>query len=242
MSETVVLLNVNETALLGLLSEKARYGYELDKIIEERLMREWTDIAFSSIYAVLKGLESKGCVESAAEIAGNRVRRHYSITRKGRKALREAVRKTLSEPVKVADSLMAGVANISLLPDEEARQALETRVAALKAQQTMVAQAAATVRKKDKLYFDCLTARAGSRINEELRFVELLLGEAPLAKPVTEKPIAEEEPIPETRETEETVVREAEEPVVQLIDQPINESKPKRQPKKGSDEQKPTLF
>lgn len=229
MSEAAVSLNVNETALLGLLSERARYGYELDKIIEERLMREWTDIAFSSIYAVLKGLESKGCVESAAEIAGNRVRRHYSMTRKGRKALREAVRKTLSEPVKVADSLMAGVANISLLPDEEARQALETRVAALKAQQAMVAQAAATVHKKDKLYFDSLTARAGSRINEELSFVERLLGAA-----------EKEGASAEAEKTKE--VAEPTEPVVQLTEQPAKEARPPKTIKKGAEQQKPTLF
>jgi DNA-binding PadR family transcriptional regulator len=228
MVKDAATLNVNETALLGLLSEKARYGYELDKIIDERLMREWTDIAFSSIYAVLKGLETKGLVASVAEIADNRVRRHYSITRTGRKALREAVRKTLSEPAKASDALMAGVANMSLLPEDEVKSALRARIAALEAQKKMVAKAAAQPMKKDKVYFQALTARAEGRINGELDFVERLLG-APLEKPATpepEKPSAAPEP----------------EPVVQSIEQPDKKLKPPKPKVKGSEEQKPTLF
>ncbi len=103
-SQTHTTLNLNETALLGLLADKARYGYELDKIIKEKHMREWTDIAFSSIYAILKGLEDKGCVESSSEIAGNRVRRHYSITRQGRKRLRGSTAYLLSEPSRTSEN------------------------------------------------------------------------------------------------------------------------------------------
>lgn len=246
MSETAITLNVNETALLGLLSEKARYGYELDKIIKERMMREWTDIAFSSIYAVLKGLEGKGCVASAAEIAGNRVRRHYTITRKGRKTLREAVRKTLSEPTKMPDSLMAGVASMSVLPEHEVRQALQARVAALKAQQTLVAEVAAVNRKKDKLYFESLTLRAESRINEDLLFVERLLN-APLEKPEAPKTKETYEPPQLTAETPSHIDKlEMETPAPSQeksqIKQPRKASKLSKKSKKDSDEQKQTLF
>jgi DNA-binding PadR family transcriptional regulator len=176
------MLNLNETAVLGLLANKARYGYELDKVIEEKLVREWTDIAFSSIYAILKSLEEKRCVDSEAEIAGNRVRRHYTITRLGRKALKASVTHLLSEPIKASDSLMAGLANIDLLPDEEVKDALKQRAAALKNQLEMIEKTGNKSRGKDKDYFDVLAKRAKSRVSEELRFVEDVLNETPVEK------------------------------------------------------------
>ena len=42
------------------------YGYTIEKIIEERGMRHWTDIGFSSIYYVLKRLESRNLIVSSA--------------------------------------------------------------------------------------------------------------------------------------------------------------------------------
>ena len=50
-------INEREAAILGLLCENPLYGYTIEKIIEERGMRHWTDIGFSSIYYVLKRLE-----------------------------------------------------------------------------------------------------------------------------------------------------------------------------------------
>ena len=48
-----------EAAILGLLCERPQYGYEIEKIIEKRNMRNWTEIGFSSIYYILKKLEEK---------------------------------------------------------------------------------------------------------------------------------------------------------------------------------------
>lgn len=120
-------LNNNEVALLGLLAEKSRYGYELDKVIKERGMREWTDIAFSSIYAALRQLESKKLVSSRTEIAGNRVRRKYLITTKGRKELAFSVAFLLSTPVRKAYELDLGIANILSIPLKQAREHLIER-------------------------------------------------------------------------------------------------------------------
>ena len=218
-------LNLNETAILGLLADKARYGYELDKIIKERHIREWTDIAFSSIYAILKGLEGKGCVESKAEIAGNRVRRHYSITRQGRKSLRASTALLLSEPAKTSDSLMAGLANVDLLPMEDVKKALTQRAAALKEQLKMIGELGKNRRGKDKAYFEALVARAEGRISEELCFVEIMLGEEPI----------EAQEAVEAKETVEETLPAASAPEVK-------ESQLTKQPSKGSEERKQTLF
>ena len=47
-----------EMLVLGLVAEMPRHGYQLEQVIEERGMREWTQIGFSSIYFVLSKLET----------------------------------------------------------------------------------------------------------------------------------------------------------------------------------------
>ena len=47
-----------ELAILSLIAEKPRHGYEIDEVIEERGMRDWTEIGFSSIYYLLNKLEN----------------------------------------------------------------------------------------------------------------------------------------------------------------------------------------
>ncbi|MFA5867603.1 MAG: PadR family transcriptional regulator [Actinomycetota bacterium] len=207
-SQTQAMLNLNETALLGLLADKARYGYELDKIIKEKYMREWTDIAFSSIYAILKALEDKGCLVSSAEIAGNRVRRHYSITRQGRKILRGSTMNLLSEPSKTSDSLMAGLANMSLLSDEDIKQALARRAGTLKTQLSYIDEVGKDRRGKDKAYFEALVVRTKGRVAGELSFVEEFLGAASERKPSKEATVEsakeagpEVSPVPPLTET-----------------------------------------
>ena len=46
-----------ELLVLGLVVEMPRHGYQLEQVIEQRAMREWTQIAFSSIHFVLGKLE-----------------------------------------------------------------------------------------------------------------------------------------------------------------------------------------
>ena len=46
-----------ELAILSLIGESPRHGYEIEQVIEARGMREWTEIGFSSIYYLLKKLE-----------------------------------------------------------------------------------------------------------------------------------------------------------------------------------------
>jgi hypothetical protein len=49
-----------ELLVLGLVAEMPRHGYQLEQVIEQRGMREWTRIGFSSIYFVLGKLEMMG--------------------------------------------------------------------------------------------------------------------------------------------------------------------------------------
>lgn len=116
-----------EAAVLGLICQSPRYGYELEKLIEERGMRNWTEIGFSSIYYVLKRLEKRelvcGKVDSGKE--GRPARRTYEVTEKGRAAMREKMRNVLSERIRSKDPFDLGIAYYGLLKPEEFRECLD---------------------------------------------------------------------------------------------------------------------
>jgi DNA-binding PadR family transcriptional regulator len=81
-------LSDQETVILAILSETDRYGYEIDKILTQRQIRPWGDIAVSSIYAVLRRLHRKGLVESReVSQSGRPPRKLYSISDSGRVVL-----------------------------------------------------------------------------------------------------------------------------------------------------------
>jgi len=109
-----------ETAVLGLVCEEPRYGYELEKVIEEREMRNWTEIGFSSIYYVLKRLEKKGLIQSKVKgIEGKPARKIYNITEDGIKILHETIKFHLSNSIKVTSTFDLGIAYMRFLPTNE---------------------------------------------------------------------------------------------------------------------------
>ena len=69
-----------ELAILGLIAEQPRHGYQIEQVIEERGMRNWTEIGFSSIYYLLKKLEKAGYVTARAEQALGKTRQVYHPT------------------------------------------------------------------------------------------------------------------------------------------------------------------
>jgi transcriptional regulator len=74
--------------ILSLLEARARHGYELSKIIEQR-----SDGALSfnvaSLYPLLYRLEKRGWISGRwVEKAGQRRRRYYQLTAEGKKVLK----------------------------------------------------------------------------------------------------------------------------------------------------------
>ncbi len=118
-------LTNSEAAILGLLAEKPSYGYEIESIIHERGMSEWTEIAFSSIYYLLRKLEKKKLLTSKMITEGNRPpRKMYRPTGKGVKALRRAAIHMMSSPRRPKSDLDVGISLIPLLSREEIIEAL----------------------------------------------------------------------------------------------------------------------
>jgi DNA-binding PadR family transcriptional regulator len=115
-----------ELAILSLVVENPRYGYDIEQIIEQRGMRDWTEIGFSSIYYFLKKLEKKGYISSRLDQqpGPGPARKIYAMTAKGEKAWQNATVIALSQPQQMYPSIQIGLAGIPALPKEEAKAAL----------------------------------------------------------------------------------------------------------------------
>lgn len=114
-----------EMAILSLVAEQPRHGYEIEQVIEERGMREWTEIGFSSIYYLLKKLEQGGLIEGQLEEAARGpARKVYRPTPAGEEALHAGVLDALSAPRRSYSPLQLGLADLSRIPPAEALAAL----------------------------------------------------------------------------------------------------------------------
>jgi len=130
-----------ELAILSLVVEQPRHGYEIEQIIEERGMREWTEVGFSSIYYLLKKLEREGMIEGRLEEADRGpARRVYYATPAGHQALHAAMLDALAVPRRSYPPLQLGLAGMPGLSRDEAlgalrgyRDALAARLAQLQA-------------------------------------------------------------------------------------------------------------
>ncbi|CCH31507.1 PadR family transcriptional regulator [Actinosynnema sp. NPDC047251] len=148
----MVALTPAELTLLGLLVEQPRHGYELDEVIAERGMREWTEIGFSSIYYLLGRLRDRGLVAEASTatgtegvsggVSGGGRRKVFAATDEGRAACAEAAEEAIATPRPVFPPVLVGLANLPAVPRERLLPALERRAAALAEREREVRAAA----------------------------------------------------------------------------------------------------
>lgn len=76
-----------ELIILSILESRARHGYEISKLIEERSQGQLT-FHVASLYPLLYRLEERGWLQGKwIEKAGERRRRFYSLTGEGRRVL-----------------------------------------------------------------------------------------------------------------------------------------------------------
>lgn len=136
-------LSLSEQLILGILSEQARHGYDIEKIIIERGMRKWTVVGFSSIYYVLERLEEKG-LATGDDTQGNE-KKQYSITNGGVSVLKAETKKRIAERMPANTHFMTGLATSNLIGVSELAKSLEQRkvelasdLAALKDKQSTI--------------------------------------------------------------------------------------------------------
>ncbi|WP_144122554.1 GyrI-like domain-containing protein [Catellatospora sichuanensis] len=127
-----------ELTVLGLLLEQPRHGYELERVIEERGVRAWTALGFSSIYYLLDKLASRGLIEASATPAGEKrsakSRSTYQVTAAGRLLCGVATGDALATLTPVRSRVLVGMANSPGLPEEDVVAGLTRRLEALRNQ------------------------------------------------------------------------------------------------------------
>lgn len=76
-----------ELMILSLLEDQAHHGYDISKLIEQRSAGTVT-FRVASLYPMLYRLEQRGWIDGRwVEKAGQRRRRYYRLTKKGRQTL-----------------------------------------------------------------------------------------------------------------------------------------------------------
>lgn len=115
-----------ELAILGLLAEQPRHGYEIEQVIERRNMREWTEIGFSSIYAILNRLEKAGRVDARQHPSPGRGpgRKVYHLSPQGTADWQQGMLAALAAPVAPPPLLLLGLSGLPALPRAQALEAL----------------------------------------------------------------------------------------------------------------------
>ena len=107
MAEDKKLLSGNTSMLLlQLLSERDMYGYEIIETLEERSQSMFS-LKAGTLYPLLHTLESQGYLRCYETEGQGKVRRYYSITKKGKSALNEKKEAWKSYPAAV-ERVMGG--------------------------------------------------------------------------------------------------------------------------------------
>jgi DNA-binding PadR family transcriptional regulator len=119
-----------ELAVMSLLAEKPAHGYQIEQIIEERGMRDWTNIGFSSIYYILEKLRKIGWLDSVLKYGEGKgpARQIYSLTNTGRDIWKKAVISALSHPHRSGSNFQLGLSNLLHLEKKQIISALEKYV------------------------------------------------------------------------------------------------------------------
>jgi len=119
-------LTNSELSILGLIVERDMHGYEIETLIKERGMRNWTEIGFSSIYHILSLLDREGLIQSRMESAPGKgpARKIFEITPEGRSRYRKEALTALATSVRPYPLFIQGLAALPALPPAEAADAL----------------------------------------------------------------------------------------------------------------------
>ena len=118
-----------DIVVLLLLAEQPRHGYDLDRVIEQRGYRQWTSLAFSSIYYLLKRLSERGLLEPDEGSQGRRT--VFRVTEAGRRELRQAAGERVLAPAPPSAGVLPALNAYSRLDDPALAALLARRAEAL---------------------------------------------------------------------------------------------------------------
>ena len=118
-----------DIVVLSLIAEHPRHGYDLDRVIEQRGYRQWTSLAFSSVYYVLKRLAERGLLEPDDGPTGRRT--VFRITDAGRRELSKAADERVLTPAPPTAGMLPALNAYARLDEPGLVAALARRAEAL---------------------------------------------------------------------------------------------------------------
>ena len=118
-----------DIVVLSLLAEQPRHGYDLDRVIEQRGYRQWTSLAFSSVYYLLKRRSERGLLEPDEGSQGRRT--VFRVTEAGRRELRQAAGERVLAPAPPSAGVLPALNAYSRLDDPALAALLAQRAEAL---------------------------------------------------------------------------------------------------------------
>ena len=168
----------SELALLSLIAEQPRHAYQIEQVIEERNMRYWTDIGFSSIYRLLSKLEQSGWISGKLNPPEGRgpARKVYQLTPTGKEVWQQAALFNLAEPERKYSSFLLGLDNLSVLPSREVLNSIKIN---LTNQQTIYKQLSQAVQEhpmRDDFYISIFFDYLLNQLAVEIRWLKELIG------------------------------------------------------------------
>lgn len=128
-SARIVIMNKPSTAeilILGILYDNPMHGYDLDRLINDRGIRQWADIGFSSIYYLLDKLEAKGLVSTLG--AEGKSKKAFSITYQGKEICVEQSKLLISQREANKNPFMTGLANSDFMDNKVVSSLLAARL------------------------------------------------------------------------------------------------------------------
>ena len=118
-----------DIVVLSLIAEHPRHGYDLERVIEQRGYRQWTSLAFSSVYYLLKRLSERGLLEPDEGSQGRRT--VFRVTEAGRRELRQAAGERVLAPAPPSAGVLPALNVYSRLDDPALAALLAQRAEAL---------------------------------------------------------------------------------------------------------------
>lgn len=123
-----MLTNI-ELILLKFIKEKPSYAYEIERMIDERGIRNWVKIGGPTVYQVLDRLYKKGNLLVSLEKEGNMPqRKRYSLTAIGEELCQKSARELLGNIETYYFDLTVGLACRFFLSEEEFHLIIQERL------------------------------------------------------------------------------------------------------------------
>jgi len=166
---------------LGMVLDEALTGYDIKKEIEAGVGNFYT-ASYGSLYPALKKLSDKGYLTMTEQLQGNRVKKYYEATERGKAAFLEWLSSPF-DPNTRSDSLLAKIYFFGALPEDIRKaQLMEYELHHQQVLRKLEAMEKHFAAVEDSDYFELSTLYLGlQHLRDSVRWFRHIREEKPLA-------------------------------------------------------------